>query len=747
MMGTVRGTDLLHVLEWDELLILPLLFKAASEHDARTSTYTPELVGALWEACWSLSAGSDDDSDDDSDDENDERVAVGPYGPRNPRFQRATNQDLIRQCLLEFPQALTGEHEMLAHDELDARAEESDEAWLDIMTDLTRVLPMANPLSAALMAVMVDDLPTPSQETFDQLVPRVLEVARGTDSTAIQRNVLILIGSFAERYAGPVSERMMTDELLHFLLEYVPGPNSALALSAILALEKLAQTRRNKERALEAGVASMLHDLEKNHFPVEPAAASGSTDYYNEIWRAQVGFCAMWALDNVFPAEGRQFTMDRVDMTDVNVMLDPRDATKHLKLAADGLEARNDFNSFESVKSTCSARGGGFWYYEATVLTSGIMQIGWATDRCAYQSEDGIGIGDDVHSYAYDGCRGLLWHGPRHYAHGQRWKPGDVLGSLLDLNRGLIYFSLNGHVLPKMLRVSPSAMGENFYPAASLMSYQHVLFNFGNQPYQHLPKFEGSATPEIQSLNAMGNMTAEQKRIVPRLVVLEQLRKEREEEDDCARCQICFDEPPNCVVEPCNHSDFCSECASKCDRCPLCRVVITAVSPLVKDPAGPAVATTSGGADGVGTRAIPAGMPITDNDYDDDNGDGDDDDWEEEPADGFDDADNSADVAASGRRHGGAGGAPGSSLRQQPAPARHALNPPYASSGPTTQGDGGRGGDGGRSVDGWETQEEEEEEEQLDGFGDETLYEDCNDGDPDGNDDGEAEDDEPLLSA
>jgi hypothetical protein len=53
--------------------------------------------------------------------------------------------------------------------------------------------------------------------------------------------------------------------------------------------------------------------------------------------------------------------MERVDVTGVNVMLDIRDATKHLKLAADGLEARNDFNSFESVKATCSAQGGGLW--------------------------------------------------------------------------------------------------------------------------------------------------------------------------------------------------------------------------------------------------------------------------------------------------------------------------------------------------------------------------------------------------
>lgn len=112
---------------------------------------------------------------------------------------------------------------------------------------------------------------------------------------------------------------------------------------------------------------------------------------------AQLGFCVMWTLDNVFPCDGtrtlalhpleevlpltmcaspmkaavrvllhvcsltspliggtnfifhariivsgRQYTIDRTDVTGVNVMLDVKDATKHLKLAPGGLEARND---------------------------------------------------------------------------------------------------------------------------------------------------------------------------------------------------------------------------------------------------------------------------------------------------------------------------------------------------------------------------------------------------------------------
>jgi hypothetical protein len=44
------------------------------------------------------------------------------------------------------------------------------------------------------------------------------------------------------------------------------------------------------------------------------------------------------------------------------------------------------------------------------LLTPGILQIGWATRSCRYWADDGQGIGDDDQSFAYDGCRGYLWH-------------------------------------------------------------------------------------------------------------------------------------------------------------------------------------------------------------------------------------------------------------------------------------------------------------------------------------------------
>ena len=165
------------------------------------------------------------------------------------------------------------------------------------------------------------------------------------------------------------------------------------------------------------------------------------------------------------------------------------------------------------------------------------LQIGWATDRCTYKSEEGVGIGDDIYSFAYDGQRGLLWHRQENWPHEhKKWRQGDVLGVLLDLDAGRMKFSLNG-ALPQRKRgrvVTPcgclcrpsmqpvvcvlilrfllflwpaaanlfthrSPTGKylkrsfplpkgyqraSFYPAASLMTFQHLEFNFGSSPYR-----------------------------------------------------------------------------------------------------------------------------------------------------------------------------------------------------------------------------------------------------------------------
>ncbi len=95
-----------------------------------------------------------------------------------------------------------------------------------------------------------------------------------------------------------------------------------------------------------------------------------------------------------------------MDNSGINVILNSYDVSEYLKIAPNGLEviirkrilitknimhfakfykhfamlqqARCDASSFESVRSTFQVDSGK-WYYEVTIVTEGVMQIGWAT--------------------------------------------------------------------------------------------------------------------------------------------------------------------------------------------------------------------------------------------------------------------------------------------------------------------------------------------------------------------------------
>lgn len=70
-------------------------------------------------------------------------------------------------------------------------------------------------------------------------------------------------------------------------------------------------------------------------------------------------------------------------MSPYNVILNANDVSEYLKISPTGLEARSDASSFESVRCTTQV-GQGAWYYEATIVTTGIMQIGWAAKQSKF---------------------------------------------------------------------------------------------------------------------------------------------------------------------------------------------------------------------------------------------------------------------------------------------------------------------------------------------------------------------------
>ncbi|KAL6749415.1 concanavalin A-like lectin/glucanase domain-containing protein, partial [Haematococcus lacustris] len=135
-----------------------------------------------------------------------------------------------------------------------------------------------------------------------------------------------------------------------------------------------------------------------------------------------------------------------------------------------------------SFRANCCVFAGK-WQYEVTLLTAGIQQLGWATLRCPFTSEEGVGDAPD--SYAFDGKRMRKWS-VKYSQYGQAWAAGDVIGCCIDLEAGEISFSRNGTCLGTAFREVRTLQPHlAYFPAASLSYCERCLLNFGATPFQY----------------------------------------------------------------------------------------------------------------------------------------------------------------------------------------------------------------------------------------------------------------------
>ena len=51
--------------------------------------------------------------------------------------------------------------------------------------------------------------------------------------------------------------------------------------------------------------------------------------------------------------------------------------------------------------------------FQVTLKSGGIIQVGWASKDCVFAPEKGLGVGDDINSYSYDGGRCKIWNGKK----------------------------------------------------------------------------------------------------------------------------------------------------------------------------------------------------------------------------------------------------------------------------------------------------------------------------------------------
>ena len=117
----------------------------------------------------------------------------------------------------------------------------------------------------------------------------------------------------------------------------------------------------------------------------------------------------------------------------------------------------------------------GKWYYEATILTGGVVQVGWCAGGFEHDDAEGDGVGDDAKSWAFDGCRGRKWTAgaDEAYGTGEPWARGDVVGCALDADGGSLSFSVNGTPLGAAFEGLASDVG-GFFAALSLEDNEAV---------------------------------------------------------------------------------------------------------------------------------------------------------------------------------------------------------------------------------------------------------------------------------
>lgn len=435
---------------------------------------------------------------------------------------------------------------------------DKESGWLLVVRSMVNAIPMEDPLGPAVITLILDDCPLPTKESVGKLsqmfqLSRELSIS-GRSNPTFHRNICVVLGCIAEKLAGPSSVALLTEDTIEYLIANLDPVtcNTLVILFSLIALEKFAQTSENK-----VTLEKRLSGLQENPLAkMEPWVTS------EDFVERQVGFCAQWCLDNLFILEGRRYTYEVTDRTNINAMLNSNDVSEYLKISSNGLVARCDASSFESVRCTFQVDSG-IWYYEALIVTSGVMQIGWATRESKFLNHEGYGIGDDEFSIAYDGCRQLVWYNALSQSHSHPcWKPGDILGTLLDMKAFEITFYLNGEPLPPNTQVFQNAKS-GFFAAASFMTFQQCEFNFGRSPF----KFPPSGV-QFSCFNSFAHLTEEDKVILPRHIRMEKLRHSTVREDSCT---LCFDRSAAVRLEPCQHKGFCSECALQLEVCPMCR--------------------------------------------------------------------------------------------------------------------------------------------------------------------------------
>ncbi|KAG0207443.1 RING finger and SPRY domain-containing protein 1 [Mortierella sp. GBA30] len=471
-------------------------------------------------------------------------------------------------------------------------------------------------IAAPFLCHIIDMAALPSQQTTRRMSQQLLSkcdpggLVRLRSKKKNKPAAALIWSMLANRLAGEMSSILFSDAVCNCLLNNIENdPDMCCKVFSIIALEKFSLTGPCKARIMQTSIRRLLRETAN-------MSTYGLTDKEEIASVLQAKFCAEWSLRNIFRDSteehkvlaGKQpqsdqspsLTQTENDMsaresllpsdvtrrvvgsktTNINVILNTLDATRHWKISEDGLSIRNDGSTFESIRATQSVTCGK-WYYEVTLVTAGIMQLGWATAHCQFSPEDGTGVGDDIFGFAYDGCRRLIWADGESEPYGdmEAWKPGDVLGFYLDADNALMECFLNGNSLGPISPFSKDHFSiqatSGYYPAFSFTSFQQATVNFGAAPFKYPPALpwrnlndQGSIAPEMRNAIVRPRGDSVYGRIQLDPVTGVRLPSMPEEEGDIdysLLCTICCDHTATVTLQPCGHDGLCIECAYSLD--------------------------------------------------------------------------------------------------------------------------------------------------------------------------------------
>ncbi|XP_025196561.1 ryanodine receptor 2-like, partial [Melanaphis sacchari] len=95
-------------------------------------------------------------------------------------------------------------------------------------------------------------------------------------------------------------------------------------------------------------------------------------------------------------------------------------------------------SNLATVKSIHSIKNDVIYQYEVQLNSNGPMRIGWATQKCTFTDDQGVG--ETENSYGFDGYRLEKWNTSNARTYGRKWRVGNIIGCTIDLKKNSIEF-------------------------------------------------------------------------------------------------------------------------------------------------------------------------------------------------------------------------------------------------------------------------------------------------------------------